>query len=200
MANTLIAYATRHGHTEKVARRVAGVLRARGHSPELVDTDRVNWFPDSPRIRAVLVCAPIIVGGYPRSIVRFVKDHRALLARVPSAFLSVGLAIASRTTDGRADTLRVVETFATRTGWRPTRVELVAGALPYSKYNFFVRLVMRQMAARAGGDVDMSRDYKYTDWAALDRFASEFAAESLGAPARSVDATDLSGVWRSRVS
>jgi menaquinone-dependent protoporphyrinogen oxidase len=192
MANTLIAYATRHGHTERIARRVAGVLRSRGHASELVNTDDANWFPDSPGIRAVLVCAPIIVGGYPRSVVRFVKEHRALLERVPSAFLSVGLASASRTTDGRADTLRVVEKFVKQTGWRPTRVALVAGALAYSKYNFLIRLIMRQIAARAGGDVDTSRDYEYTDWAAVDRFASEFAAEALGTPARSH--------WRGRVS
>lgn len=166
MANTLIAYATRHGQTEKVAHRVAGVLRSRGDAPELLDTDHVNWFPDAERIRAVLVCAPIIVGGYPRSVVRFVKEHRAQLERPPSAFLSVGLAIASRTTDGRADTLRVVEKFVTRTGWRPKRVELVAGALSNSKYNFILR----------------------------------FAAETLGVPARSSDAIDSPGVWRSRVS
>jgi menaquinone-dependent protoporphyrinogen oxidase len=95
--------------------------------------------------------------------VRFAKQHRAFLERRPSAFLSVGLAIASRTTDGRAETLPVVEKFVKRTGWRPARVELVAGALPYSKYNFLIRFIMRRIAAQAGRDVDTSRDYEYTD-------------------------------------
>lgn len=199
MANILIAYATRRGQTEKIARRLADGLRSRGHAPELVNADPGNGFSESERIGAVLVCAPIIAGGYPRSVVRFVKAHRALLERVPSAFVSVALAIASRTTDGRADTLRVVEKFVKRTGWRPKRVELAAGALPYSKYNFILRLVMRQIAAREGGDVDTSRDYEYTDWGAVDRFASEFAAEALGMPARS-RSMDSPGVWRSRVS
>jgi menaquinone-dependent protoporphyrinogen oxidase len=42
------------------------------------------------------------------------------------------------------------------------------------------RLVMRYIAKRAGGPTDTSRDYDFTDWNALARFAGEFADE-LGA-------------------
>jgi len=38
MLNILIVYATREGQTEKLARRLATVLRERGDAPELVDT------------------------------------------------------------------------------------------------------------------------------------------------------------------
>ena len=135
---------------------------------------------DLEHFGGALVCAPIHAGGYPRSLVRFAKQHRAFLERGPSAFVSVGLAIASRTTDGRAETLPIVEKFVKQTGWRPGRVELVAGALPYSKYNFLIRYIMRRIAAKEGGDVDTSRDYEYTDWNAVDRFASQFAADAVG--------------------
>ncbi len=37
-------------------------------------------------------------------------------------------------------------------------------------------------AVVAGHDTDTSRDYEYTDWEAVDRFAREFAADF--APAR----------------
>jgi menaquinone-dependent protoporphyrinogen oxidase len=176
MMNILIVYATRQGQTGKIARRLASVLRERGDAPTLFDADRADGSLDLERFQAAVVCAPIHAGGYPRSIVRFVREHRALLERGPSAFLSVGLAVASRTTDGRAETLPIVDKFAKQTGWRPGRVELVAGALQYSKYNFIIRFIMRRIAAKAGGDVDTSRDYEYTDWGALDRFASQFAA------------------------
>jgi menaquinone-dependent protoporphyrinogen oxidase len=33
---------------------------------------------------------------------------------------------------------------------------------------------MRRIASREGGDTDTSRDYEYTDWAAVDRCAVEF--------------------------
>jgi menaquinone-dependent protoporphyrinogen oxidase len=105
--------------------------------------------------------------------VRFVREHRQLLEKIPSAFFSVGLAVASRTHDGAAQSRGIVDKFLTATGWHPERVELVAGALPYSKYNFLVRFVMRRISAKEGGDTDTSRDYEYTDWSSVDRFARE---------------------------
>jgi menaquinone-dependent protoporphyrinogen oxidase len=35
---------------------------------------------------------------------------------------------------------------------------------------------MRRIAAAEGGETDTSRDYEYTDWAAVERFALEMAA------------------------
>jgi len=92
----------------------------------------------------------------------------------------VGLAVLSRTGDGRAQTMRIVERLVAETGWHPQRVELVAGALPYTRYNFLVRFVMRRISRKEGGDTDTSRDYEYTDWAAVDRFAAEFVDEVAG--------------------
>jgi len=67
-----------------------------------------------------------------------------------------------------------------KTGWHPARVELVAGALPYSKYNFLIRYVMRRIAAKEGGDTDTSHDYEYTDWEAVDRFARDALCDRPG--------------------
>jgi menaquinone-dependent protoporphyrinogen oxidase len=141
----------------------------------MVDADRPAAPLDIGRFAKVVVAAPIIAGGYPRSIVRFVREHRQELQRVESVFVSVGLAMASRTSDGRAQSLVVVEKFLRKTGFRPGHIELVAGALPYSKYDFLTRFVMRRIAAKEGGDTDTSRDYEYTDWAAVDRFARELS-------------------------
>ena len=105
---------------------------------------------------------------------RFVKAHRTGLDRVPTLFFSVGLAVVSKIGDGRAQTMRIVEKLVAETGWRPGRVELVAGALPYTRYNFLVRFVMRRIAAKEGGDTDTSHDHEYTDWSAVERFAVEF--------------------------
>jgi menaquinone-dependent protoporphyrinogen oxidase len=176
MAQVLVAFATKEGQSAKIARYLAKSLRDRGHTVELFDTDHDRVPVDLARFRAAVVCAPIHAGGYPRSIVRFAREQRAFLESVPSAFLSVGLAVLSRIHDGRAQTLALVEKFVEKTGWRPQRVELAAGALPYSKYNFLVRFVMRRISEKEGGDTDTSRDYEYTDFAALDRFAVDISA------------------------
>jgi menaquinone-dependent protoporphyrinogen oxidase len=177
MANVLVVYATQEGQTGKIARYLAAALRTSGHVGELFDAGH-DPLPDLERFRAVVVCAPIHAGGYPRSIVRFAREHRDFLERVPSVFLSVGLAVLSRIHDGRAQTLELVQKFARQSGWHPARVELAAGALPYSKYNFLIRFVMRRIAAKEGGDTDTSRDYEYTDWSALDRLATELVSGS----------------------
>jgi menaquinone-dependent protoporphyrinogen oxidase len=44
--------------------------------------------------------------------------------------------------------------------------------------------MMRMIVGAAGGDTDTSRDYEYTDWPAVDRFAQEFAARLQPAVAR----------------
>lgn len=177
MANVLVVFATKEGQTEKIARYLMGALRATGHVGELFDADH-EWTPKLENFQAAIVCAPIHAGGYPRSIVRFARRYRDLLERMPSVFLSVGLAVLSSKHDGRAQTLEIVEKFVRQSGWRPKRIELAAGALPYSKYNFLVRFIMRRISGNEGGDTDTSRDYEYTDWGALDRLATELVTSA----------------------
>jgi menaquinone-dependent protoporphyrinogen oxidase len=93
---------------------------------------------------------------------------------MPTLFFSVGLAVVGKSGKGQAQTMEIVRKLVADTGWRPGRVELIAGALQYTRYNFLVRLVMRWIVSKEGGDTDTSRDYEYTDWAAVDRCAVEF--------------------------
>ncbi len=81
---------------------------------------------------------------------------------------------AERRAQASAEVEKMIDSFLTETGWRPIFVKPVAGALAYSKYGFFMRFVMKQIARKAGGDVDTSRDYEYTDWKALDRLVDQF--------------------------
>lgn len=173
MANVLIVHATKHGQTQKIAQRMCAALREHGHGVQLVDASRPPEGLDVWRFDVTVVGAPIYASHYPASIARFVQTHREFLLRAPSAFFSVSLAVASHTSEGRAETMLIVERFIEETGWRPARVELIAGALSYTKYNFLIRFIMRRIARKAGGSTDTSRDHEYTDWAAVDRFALE---------------------------
>ncbi len=178
MANVLIVYATKEGQTEKIARHIAQTLAAAGHQGELFDVAHPTPQLDFARFQFAIVGGPIHAQGYPRALMRFVRKNSAFLERVPAAFFSVGLAVASRTSDGRAQTLPLAQRLLTKAGWHPRRVELIAGALKYSQYNPLIRLIMRRIAAKEGGETDTSRDYEYTDFAAVERFAREFVADT----------------------
>jgi menaquinone-dependent protoporphyrinogen oxidase len=146
MATILVVYASHDGQTRRIADWVATVIQARGHLVELLDAAQDSQDRDLSRFQAVLIGSPIRAQGYLRPVVRFIQSHRTALDALPTLFFSVGLAIVSKTHDGRAQTMRLVEKLVAETGWRPGRVELVAGALQYSRYNFLVRFVMRRIA------------------------------------------------------
>jgi menaquinone-dependent protoporphyrinogen oxidase len=122
-------------------------------------------------------------------MIAFVTRHRDELARLGAVFLSVTLseagaedpkAPAARRERAAADAQRMIDVFIAETGWHPNRALPVAGALAYSRYNFLVRFVMKQIARKACAPTDTSRDYEFTDWAALDRFVGA----AIASPAR----------------
>ena len=172
MANVLVVYATHDGQTRKIAERIATVLRVHRHVVELLDATQSREV-DLTRFEAVFIGSPMRAQSYLRAVERFVRLHRPALERIPSLFFSVNLAVLNKT-DGRAQTMRLVNKLLADTGWHPRRIELVAGALPYTRYNFLVRFIMKRIVRKQGGDTDTSRDYEYTDWAAVDRCALEF--------------------------
>jgi menaquinone-dependent protoporphyrinogen oxidase len=47
--------------------------------------------------------------------------------------------------------------------------------LLYTRYGVLKRWAMRRIVAKAGGDTDTSRDYEYTNWDEVVRFARAFA-------------------------
>jgi menaquinone-dependent protoporphyrinogen oxidase len=123
----------------------------------------------------VIVAGSVHVGGYQRQLRRWVRAHAGALAGRPSAFVSVCLGVLQHDPAVDRDLEGIRERFYAATGWRPSLVAVVAGALPYTRYNWVTRWTMRRIVAKAHGDTDTSRDYEYTDWEAVRRFAREFA-------------------------
>jgi menaquinone-dependent protoporphyrinogen oxidase len=108
----------------------------------------------------------------------------ALAAR-PNAFVSVCMGVVQGTDRVMADLYAIVARFSQHTGWTPNHVELVAGAIPYSRYGFFKRWVMRYMSRQAGHPTTPDRDWEYTDWEKLKGFAAEWSLSLRGAEPRS---------------
>jgi menaquinone-dependent protoporphyrinogen oxidase len=121
------------------------------------------------------VAASVHAGGYQKSVRSWIRAHGAECGAKPTAFVSVCLAIRSTQPKEREQATAFPRRFLDLEGWHPQLVKVVAGALPYTRYSFMTRWIMKRIAAQAGGDTDTSRDYEYTDWQEVRAFADGFA-------------------------
>jgi menaquinone-dependent protoporphyrinogen oxidase len=170
MTKILIAYGTTEGQTARIADQLAEVIRSRG-----LEADAFNLKPSSgvsvDGYDAVVVGGSIHMGKHQEDVVEFVGKNRSELDRLPSAFFSVSLAANGDLANAEA----YVENFVQQTGWRPSKVGLFSGALLYRQYGFLKRYMMKRIVRdKPGMSTDTSRDYVYTDWDQVRRFAEDF--------------------------
>jgi menaquinone-dependent protoporphyrinogen oxidase len=182
----LIPYGTSEGQTARIAEYLAGVIRAHGHEAFPVNVERASS-PEPDDYDAVIVGASIHMGKHERYVLDYVREYRGTLERLPSAFFSVSLAARDNTEEARKEVDGYIEKFVEQTGWRPNKVGLFPGALLYTQYGFFKRWIMKKIARDKGSqDTDTSRDYVYTDWDSVKRFAEEFLESLVPEDAASV--------------
>lgn len=165
MPRVLIAYATSEGHTRRIAVRLAERLERGGVVTALHEAR--DGLPDLDGYDGVIVGASVHYGHHPAALRALLKRHRDALARRPGAFFSVCLT-------GKDNYRRK---FLRQCGWAPAHQATFTGALQYSKYGPFKRLVVKGFAWMGGHDTDASRDYDYTNWKAVDDFSTAFAEQ-----------------------
>ena len=174
MASILVAYGTGEGQTAKVAHRIESVLADRGHDVTTVRvSEAVTVSVDD--FDAVVVGSPVNYQRHLPAVVSFVRRNRESLAARPSAFFQLSFASAVPLRSAREGAMDFVDRLTETTGWRPDRVGLFGGAVAYTRYGRLTRLFFRIVSAVTTGDTDVTRDYEYTDWDAVERFALEFA-------------------------
>lgn len=168
-----VVYTTTHGHTGRIAARLAETMAAEGADVEVVTADE-EAMPLVKRSDAIVVAGSVHRGAHQHELREFVRRHRRVLQDMPSAFVSVSLTAAEDDEELRAETRRVIDEFVEDTGWTPDVQTAAAGAFQFSKYNPFERLIMRLVARQHDIAIDPHRDMELTDWDALDAFAREF--------------------------
>ena len=176
-----VFYATTEGHTQKIAETIAAVLRHEGYESEAVDVARHEEpFPWLDAVSAVLG-GSLHAGRHQRALSAFAAREAAHLNARPSAFFSVSLSAGSRNPTEVDAAHGLAAAFTRDAGWTPRRIACFPGKLAYTRYGFFIRLVMRRIARKEGGPTDTSRDHDLTDWAAVRAFAKGVAADARAA-------------------
>ncbi|MGI9335811.1 MAG: flavodoxin domain-containing protein [Gammaproteobacteria bacterium] len=176
MKPLLIAYATTEGHTRRIAEFMTERIEGAGHEVDLVDTATPEAALLTPIYVGAIVGGSVHQGHHQSSLEHFVKDNASWLNAIPIAAFSVSLCAATGDEDDDAEAQRLLDDFVDECGLTAGLKGCFAGALLYSKYDFFKRFVMRLIARREGGATDTSQDYVYTDWDEVGRFVDEFLA------------------------
>jgi len=192
MKPILVLFATREGQTRRIAEHVAELIRMRGREAHALDVGSLPAPPPEVGSYAAAVLASSVhAGEHEREMVRFVKTHRGELERMPAAFISVSLTEAgaedpARTSAQRAEASikvgQMIQKFFDDTGWHPSHVKPVAGALLYTQYGRVLRFIIKRIVSHQGGPTDTTdttRDHEYTDWPSLARFVDEFMCSTL---------------------
>jgi menaquinone-dependent protoporphyrinogen oxidase len=176
MRKILVLYGSKDGQTARVARRIGDDLRHDGHTVTVLSADSPQAMRAIDEHDAVIVGGGIRYGHFPKFLEQLVLARAVALSDRPNAFFSVCLSGGGP--GARPKTAAsYVDQFRRRTAWHPHEVEIFGGALLYTRYNPFIRIMLRIIVGIAGGDTDTSRDYEYTDWKAVDGFADRFASE-----------------------
>jgi menaquinone-dependent protoporphyrinogen oxidase len=204
MKPILIIYATREGHTKRVAEYLADRIRYRALPVTVSELGKLQGGFSLAHYSAAVIAASVHVGKHEYEAINFVKHHRADLNRMLTAFISVSLSQASAQDEqagsesrakAAADVQKMTDAFLAETQWHPTLIRPVAGALMYRKYNFVLRMIMKQIARYAGASTDTSRDHVFTHWRDLDDLAIRLVDQlsvSLDVESRAVNAGQAS--------
>ena len=180
MSTILVLFASHYGQTRAIAERIAEQLRRRGHDVDLADARFGGCDLPPEDYDAIVLGSRVELGSHASALRHYIASHRDALHARPTAFFSVSMAAA--TPGAGPDPAGYLDTLFTDVGWTPARSAAFAGALPYRKYGWLMRFVMKRISQSAGHTTDTSRNHVFTAWDRVEAFADEVAAMVPAAP------------------
>ncbi|MDR3410318.1 MAG: menaquinone-dependent protoporphyrinogen IX dehydrogenase [Formivibrio sp.] len=163
MSVVLLLYASREGQTRRICECMAEVVRSQGLDAQvrsLSDPDIAYALAQCERL---IVGASIHYGRLPPTLYRFIAENHERIEALSGAFFCVNLTArkpGKDTPEGSA----YVRTFLRKSPWKPARMAVFAGALYYTRYVWYDRMMIRLIMWITGGPTDVHQDVEFTDW------------------------------------
>ncbi|MDJ0517666.1 MAG: flavodoxin domain-containing protein [Trichodesmium sp. MO_231.B1] len=176
MKNILILYATREGQTEKVAAQISTHLKKAGASVQLTNAQDKTATEniDLEAFDLLVFGASMHAGGLEKELVTFINSHQEQIKQKIRSFFLVLLSAATKDSELRAKSLEDARKKMDEQIQVPFHdLEMIAGALMYSKYSFPLKWIMKDIAQKAGEGTDISKDYEYTDWQQVAQYSEK---------------------------
>lgn len=167
----LVVYSSCDGQTLKIAKHIVGKLRT--------SFEQVNYvnLADTPVEQVqlagydkVIIGASIRYGKFRPHLYDFLSLYREVLAKLPCVFFGVCLT-ARKAEKATPETNLYMKKLKLNAVWLPENQAVFAGALLYSRYNWWQTRLIQLIMKITGGSTDTSKDIELTDWAKVDEFA-----------------------------
>lgn len=171
-----IFYATRDGHSRRIAVRIADRLADRGISALPHDLAGATFDPSSlTAARLVVVVAAVRYGRPLPEADQFLASYRTLRDPPQLVLLSVNLTARKPGKDTAEGNVYLRKSIA-RHRLTPALALAIAGRLDYSRYGWLDRQLIRFIMKLTGGPTDPTASVDFTPWDVVDDVALRIAA------------------------
>lgn len=168
MKKMLMIYSTVDGQTKKIFTAIQQAVAAQ-YECELLSLDECQHI-DMAIFDKVVIGASIRYGHLNKNLYKFIARYKSQLDEKDNAFFCVNLT-ARKPEKNTPETNAYMQKFLQLSPWQPKQQAVFAGALLYSKYNWWQTLIIQLIMKITGGSTDKSKDIEFTDWAVVERFA-----------------------------
>jgi menaquinone-dependent protoporphyrinogen oxidase len=180
MKRILIAFASREGQAERIARHLALGLERRGLAVRLIDIGAGETEAGADDCEGAILLASIHRARFEPHLAGFLMRHGGTLRKCPSAFLTVSLAAASHDAEDRRALDEIAQGYLHESGWHPDVVLHAAGAIHERDLSLTERYAVHTIVAEKHLPLEASGDTEFTDWPEIDRFVADFATRISG--------------------
>lgn len=168
---TLVLYSSVEGQTLKIIKHI---IREINDDVTLIDMDS-NPSVDFTKFDKILIGASVRYGNLRKNMLDFINTHKEQIDAMPNAFFLVCLT-ARKPEKADPDNNAYMLKFDKLSRWQPRLKGVFAGALLYSRYNWWQTLLIQLIMKMTGGSTDKSQDIELTDWERVDMFSKDFTA------------------------
>lgn len=170
-----LVYTSQDGQTEKICQRLQKHLIEHDHTVVLQQlTTGLEALPKDIDQARIILAAPIRYGYHLLAMRTYVKEHLQQLNQAQTAFISINLT-ARKPEKSAPETNAYCRKFLEKSGLKPKRAAVFAGALHYPRYRLFDRIMIQLIMKMTGGPTDPSVTMEFTDWQKVETFAQELA-------------------------
>ncbi|WP_017223442.1 menaquinone-dependent protoporphyrinogen IX dehydrogenase [Moritella dasanensis] len=168
MKKMLVLYSTVDGQTLKIIKVIEAAI-AHEYICEVMSIDECQHI-DMAIFDKVVIGASVRYGHLNKKLYKFIAANKAQLEAKDNGFFCVNLT-ARKAEKNTPETNAYMQAFLVKSDWIPKQQAVFAGALSYSKYNWWQTLIIQLIMKITGGSTDKSKDIEFTDWVKVTAFA-----------------------------